>query len=305
MKKRYQDPLVWLGREAAGHPAETPVDEGRTHRYRTIWISDLHLGMPETRVNLLHDFLRHTESEQLYLVGDIIDLWKLRNGWHWPAINNSIVRRITRKAKFGTEVIYIPGNHDEFVANYHGDFGGVTVQPKAIHTTADGRRLLVIHGHELDSVVQNIKWLAHVGDVGYQFLLKLNGPLNFIRRLFGLGYWSLSAFAKRKVKGAVNYVGKFEECIGRFAKDDAVAGVVCGHIHVPVIRELSGVTYYNCGDWVESCSALVEHGDGRMELLANLRESPRIIPLPQQLTGSLDDFEQIGRNISAKQNQAV
>lgn len=273
-------------------------------RYRTGWISDVHLGTRGAQAEALLGFLRTHEFATLYVVGDLIDVWSLRRGIYWPQSHNDVIQKLLRAARKGTRVIYIPGNHDEFVANYPGDFGGVTVQPKAIHTTADGRRLLIIHGHELDSVVQNIKWLAHLGDVGYQFLLKLNGPLNFFRRLFGLGYWSLSAFAKRKVKSAVNYVGKFEECIARFAKDDNVQGVICGHIHVPVIREMSGGTYYNCGDWVESCSALVERDTGEIELLTNLHEPSRIIPLKSIATGSITEFENVGRSFDAAQNRA-
>ncbi len=269
-------------------------------RYLAGWISDVHLGTRGAQAEALIAFLRDHEFATLYVVGDLIDVWSLRRGIYWPQSHNDVIQKLLRAARKGTRVIYIPGNHDEFVANYHGEFGGVSVQPKAIHTTADGRRLLILHGHELDSVVQNIKWLAHIGDIGYQILLKLNGPLNLIRRIFGLGYWSLSAFAKRKVKGAVNYVGKFEECIVRFAQTDGVQGVVCGHIHVPVIRDLGAITYYNCGDWVESCSALVEHDDGRIELLTDLRNAPQIIPMPSPPFASFDEFEEVGRRFDAK-----
>ena len=247
-------------------------------------------------------FLREREFETLYIVGDLIDVWSLRRGIFWPQSHNDVLQKLLRAARKGTRVIYIPGNHDEFVANYHGDFGHVHIVPNAIHTTADGRRLLVMHGHELDSVVQNIKWLAHIGDVGYQLLLRLNRPLNWVRRKFGLGFWSLSAFAKRKVKGAVNFVGRFEECIVRYARREDVSGVVCGHIHVPVIREIDGVTYYNSGDWVESCSALVEDSRGNIDLLTGLHEPPRIIPLPNATvpTISLTAFAETSVRISAK-----
>jgi UDP-2,3-diacylglucosamine pyrophosphatase LpxH len=269
------------------------------HRhFRTGWISDVHLGTRGAQADALLAFLREYEFETLFVVGDLIDVWSLRRGIYWPQAHNDVIQKLLRAARKGTKVIYIPGNHDEFVANYHGDFGGVSVVQNAIHITAAGRRLLIMHGHELDSVVQNIKWLAHLGDVGYQFLLKLNRPLNFIRRIFGLGFWSLSAFAKRKVKGAVNYVGKFEECIVRYATDADVQGVVCGHIHVPVVRELAGTNYYNCGDWVESCSALVEHMDGRIELLTNLHEPSRIIPLPATPTASFAEFDEVARRMN-------
>jgi UDP-2,3-diacylglucosamine pyrophosphatase LpxH len=270
-----------------------------TH-YRAGWISDVHLGTKGAQAEALLAFLRERDFDTLYVVGDLIDVWSLRRGIYWPQSHNDVIQKLLRAARKGTKVIYIPGNHDEFVANYHGEFGGVTVVAKAIHTTLGLQRLLVMHGHELDSVVQNIKWLAHLGDIGYQFLLRLNRPLNFFRRLFGLGYWSLSAFAKQKVKSAVNYVGKFEECISRYAEDHEVEGVVCGHIHVPAVRALGDVTYYNCGDWVESCSALVEHLDGTLELLTNLHEPLRVVPLASAPLASLEEFEEVGRRMSVR-----
>jgi UDP-2,3-diacylglucosamine pyrophosphatase LpxH len=179
-------------------------------------------------------------------------------------------------------VVYIPGNHDEFVGGFLGDYGAVSVQARVIHETADGRRLLVIHGHELDVVVQNSKWLAHVGDIGYSILLKLNAPLNWVRRLMGLGFWSLSAAAKRSVKNAVNYIGAFEDAVVRLAKlEGQIDGVVCGHIHTPCVKRICGLTYYNAGDWVESLSALVEHADGCIELL----HAPVEIQSPLAATG--------------------
>lgn len=266
-------------------------------RYRTGWISDVHLGTRGAQAAALLDFLREREFETLYVVGDLIDVWSLRRGIYWPQLHNDVIQKLLRAARKGTRVIYIPGNHDEFVSGFHGEFGGITIEPNSIHTTADGRRLFVMHGHELDAVVQGARWLAHLGDVGYQFLLWLNGPLNWLRKLFGRGYWSLSAYAKRKVKGAVNYVGKFEEGVVRYARDHAVDGVVCGHIHTAVIREIGGTTYYNCGDWVESCSALVEHEDGRMELLTNMHQPARVIPMPEVPTMSLNEFEEVGRRM--------
>ncbi len=268
------------------------------HRhFRTGWISDVHLGTKGAQAHALLAFLREHEFETLYIVGDLIDVWSLKRGIYWPQPHNDVIQKLLRAARKGTKIVYIPGNHDEFIANYHGDFGGVTVVPNAVHTTAGGRRLLVMHGHELDSVVQNIKWLAHLGDIGYQFLLRLNHPLNFIRRVFGLRYWSLSAFVKQRVKGAVNYVGKFEECIARYAKDREAQGVVCGHIHVPTLRSIGDITYYNCGDWVESCSALVEHMDGHVELLTNLHEPAEVIQMP---VASFGEFEEVGRRMGAR-----
>jgi len=213
------------------------------------------------------DFLRDTEFETLYLVGDLVDIWSLKRGIYWPQEHNDIIQKILRKARKGTNVIYIPGNHDEFVSSYHGAYGNVVIQKNAIHRTADGRRLFIMHGHELDTVVQNLGWLAHVGDIGYILLLRCNGLVNFTRRLFGLGYWSLSAYVKAEVKNVVGFIGKFEEAIVRYARDHNVDGVLCGHIHTPAVREIEGVTYYNTGDWVESCTAIVEHFDGTLELL--------------------------------------
>jgi UDP-2,3-diacylglucosamine pyrophosphatase LpxH len=267
-------------------------------RLRTGWISDVHLGTRGAQTAKLLHFLKTHEFETLYIVGDLLDVWSLRRGIYWPQSHNDVIQKILRAARKGTRVIYIPGNHDEFVSDYHGEFGGITIQPNAIHTTADGRRLLVMHGHELDAVVKGARWLALIGDIGYQFLLKCNRPVNWARRLFGMGYWSLSAFAKKKVKSAVNYVGKFEEGIVRFANEAKTEGVVCGHIHVPTIRDLNGTTYFNCGDWVESCSALVEHPDGRIELLVEQHDPDLIIPLPMPPTVSMREFEEIGRRMA-------
>lgn len=249
-------------------------------RYRTGWISDVHLGTRGSQAEALLRFLRTYEFETLYVVGDLIDVWQLRRGIYWPQSHNDVIQKLLRAGRKGTKLIYIPGNHDEFIAGFFGDYGSVTVEPRAIHTTADGRRLLVIHGHELDAVVQNVKWLAHIGDVGYQLLLRLNGPVNSIRRICGLGYWSLSAYVKKSVKNAVSFIGAFEKAIVQYSKDDQVDGVVCGHIHSPVIRPIEGVTYYNSGDWVESSSALMEDFDGKIELITNFHTQPEAALLP-------------------------
>ena len=238
-------------------------------RYRTGWISDVHLGSRGSKAEALLQFLREYEFDTLYIVGDFIDIWQLRRGIYWPQTHNDVIQKILRAGRKGTRVIYIPGNHDEFVASFFGHFGAVEIMQRDIHTTADGRRLLVIHGHELDTVVQNIKWLAFVGDVGYQLLLKLNSPVNSIRRWLGLEYWSLSAYVKKSVKNAVSFIGEFEKAIVHFAHRDKVDGVVCGHIHTPVIRKIENTDYYNSGDWVESLSALTEDAEGRIELITN------------------------------------
>ena len=241
--------------------------KGQTRRYRTIFISDVHLGTRGCQSGLLLDFLRHVESDTIYLVGDIVDAWRLKQGWYWPQEHNDVIQKILRAARKGTRVVYIPGNHDEFVSRFCGLYGHIAIQKHDVHVTADGRRILVIHGHELDTVVQNVRWLAFAGDLGYQFLLSLNPAINFVRRRFGRGYWSLSAYAKQRVKDAVSFIGEFEKAVVRYAEDFGVDAVLCGHIHSPAIREIGGVTYYNCGDWVETCSALVENHDGTIELV--------------------------------------
>ncbi len=216
---------------------------------------------------MLLDFLREYECETLYVVGDLVDIWAMRRGVYWPQLHNDVIQKILRKARKGTRVIYIPGNHDEKVAQFLGRFGDITIQKHAVHRTADGRRILVIHGHELDTVVQNVKWLAFAGDVGYTFLLSLNPLVNFIRRHFGLGYWSLSAAVKLRVKDAVSFIGKFEEAVVKYAAKFRVDAVLCGHIHSASVRQIGKVTYYNCGDWVESCSALIENAAGAIEIV--------------------------------------
>ncbi len=234
---------------------------------RTAWVSDLHLGTRNSNAAAFLDFLRKHDIETLYIVGDLIDVWQLRRGIYWPQEHNDVIQKILRAARKGTRVIYIPGNHDEFVSRFCGVYGHISIQKHAVHLTADGRRMLVMHGHELDTVVQNVRWLAFAGDVGYQFLLSLNPLINFFRRRLGLGYWSLSAYAKKRVKDAVSFVGEFEKAIVRYAKDYCVEAVLCGHIHNAAIRQFGQVTYYNCGDWVETCSALIETHEGKIELL--------------------------------------
>src|SRR5919198_4050284 len=208
-------------------PAETEA----SCRVRAAWISDVHLGTRSSNATALLKFLCDYDCEKLYVVGDLIDIWQLRRGRYWPQTHNDVIQKILRKARKGVEVIYIPGNHDEFVNTFAGSYGNISIQERAIHVTADGRRVLIIHGHELDTVVQNAKWLAYLGDVSYEFLLSLNPAINFVRRRFGLGYWSLSAYAKKRVKDAVSFIGKFEEEIVHYAKRFSVDAVLCGHIH--------------------------------------------------------------------------
>jgi UDP-2,3-diacylglucosamine pyrophosphatase LpxH len=263
--------------------ASQPLPRGRNvrvvkasipRRLRTAWISDVHLGTRNSNAAALLDFLRDYEFETLYVVGDLIDAWQMRRGIYWPQEHNDVIQKLLRKARKGTRIIYIPGNHDEMVGGFCGYYGHIAIEKTAIHTTADGRRILVMHGHELDTVVQNARWLAFAGDLGYQFLLGLNPLINFVRRRFGLGYWSLSAYAKRRVKDAVNFIGEFEGAIVRYAEKHGVEAVVCGHIHSASVRKIGAVGYYNCGDWVESCTALVENFDGEMELLSFCPHAP-------------------------------
>ena len=235
---------------------------------RTIWISDVHLGTPGCNAELLLDFLKSTECETLYLVGDIIDGWQLRKGWYWPTRHNDVVRCILKKAKHGTRVVYVPGNHDEALRDFTGlNFGGVEIADDIIHRTADGRDLLVIHGDQFDGVVLYARWLAFLGDHAYTLLLKLNRVVNLVRKRLGMPYWSLSSHLKKKVKNAVQYVCSFEAAVAHAASERGADGVVCGHIHSAEIRQIGDVTYYNDGDWVESCTALVEQFDGRIEIL--------------------------------------
>ena len=236
--------------------------------FRTVWISDTHLGTPGCNAEMMLDFLRSVECETLFLVGDIVDGWQLRKGWYWPPRHNDILRCVLKKAKHGTRIIYIPGNHDEAFRDYAGlNFGGVEVVLEARHLTADGRRLLILHGDEFDGVVLYARWLALLGDHAYTVLLKVNAVFNRVRRIWGMPYWSLAAHMKKRVKNAVQFISSFEEAVARAAAERGADGVVCGHIHTAEIRQIGSTTYYNDGDWVESCTALVEHADGRMEIV--------------------------------------
>jgi len=237
-------------------------------RLRTVWISDLHLGTPGCQAGALLDFLKQVECDTLYLVGDIIDGWQLKRQWYWPQAHNDVVQKLLRKARKGTRVVFVPGNHDEFARKYLGhNFGGVEVLEEVIHTTADGRRLWVTHGDRFDGVIQCAKWLAYLGDWAYARALAWNHWLNSARARMGLPYWSLSRYLKLKVKRAVAYVDDFEAAVAREARSRGLDGVVCGHIHHAELREVEGVLYANDGDWVESLTALVEHADGQLEIL--------------------------------------
>jgi UDP-2,3-diacylglucosamine pyrophosphatase LpxH len=250
-------------------------------RYRTIFISDLHLGSPGCKAECLQDFLRSVESEYLYLVGDVVDGWRLRKRWFWPAHHNEILHGLLERARRGTRVFYLPGNHDEALRKLIGTtVGGVRFLHDVVHRTADGRRLLVLHGDAFDGVCTDMRWLALLGSVAYEAALAVNSAVNRVRRCLGLRYWPISAFLKAQVKAAVNFVERYEQSLAAEARRRAVCGVVCGHVHKPEIRTIEGVEYFNDGDWVESCSALVEHLDGRLELVhwAEQRDVERLAP---------------------------
>lgn len=253
-------------------------------RYRTIWISDIHLGTRGCKADFLLDFLRHTESDKLYLVGDIVDGWRLKRSWFWLQSHNDVIQKVLRKARKGTEIIFIPGNHDEFLRQYLDvRVGGIRLMREDIHTTADGRRLLVLHGDEFDGVVRYARWLAFLGDWAYTVALALNHWVNLGRRRLGLPYWSLSAYLKQRVKNAVEYIGRFERAVAEEAHRRGVQGVVCGHIHHAEIRHIGDVLYCNDGDWVESCTALVEHADGRLEIINWVEDKQAFLPAPRVL----------------------
>lgn len=240
----------------------------RIIRHRSIFISDIHLGTRGCKADYLLDFLKHNESDYLYLVGDIVDGWRLRKSWYWPQSHNDVVQKIMRRARKGAKVYYIPGNHDEAAREYVGlQFGGVHVVEEAVHTGADGRRYLVTHGDQFDAVVKYARWLALIGDHAYVMLLNVNTAFNWVRRKMGFTYWSLSAYLKHKAKTAVEFIGKYETALAEEARRREIDGIICGHIHHAEIRDMEGVLYCNDGDWVESCTALVEDDAGEMKLV--------------------------------------
>jgi UDP-2,3-diacylglucosamine pyrophosphatase LpxH len=259
--------LERLARLQLSQSSDAPDPTSATRRYRTLFISDVHLGSRGCQADLLLDFLRHHDADTIYLVGDIVDGWQLRSNWYWPQAHNDVVQKFLRKARKGTRIIYIPGNHDEVLRDYLGThFGGIEVVEQAVHVAADGKRYLVIHGDLFDVVIRHARWLAHVGDHAYELAIFANRLFNGVRRLFGLTYWSLSRWAKLKVKNAVNFIGEFETVLAAEAHRQGVDGVLCGHIHHAAIRS-GEIVYINCGDWVESCTAVAEHADGSFEII--------------------------------------
>jgi UDP-2,3-diacylglucosamine pyrophosphatase LpxH len=239
----------------------------QTMRLRAAFVSDVHLGSKGCRADQLLEFLKSVEVEYLFLVGDIVDLWAMKKNFYWPQEHNNVLRTVLGKAKGGTKVIYVPGNHDEELREFCGSiFGNLEIHREYVHHTADGRRLLVMHGDEFDAVVKCSPWLANLGSTMYGFLLWLNRYVNSVRRLFSLPYWSLAGFLKHRVKNAVQYISSFEQAVAHAARKRGVDGVVCGHIHRAEITDIDGVQYCNDGDWVESCSALVEDMNGRLSI---------------------------------------
>ncbi|WP_148227439.1 UDP-2,3-diacylglucosamine diphosphatase [Fulvimarina pelagi] len=237
-------------------------------RFRTLFVSDIHLGSKAARAEMFIDFMRRHDAETWYLVGDIVDGWRLKRTWHWPQAHNDVVQKLLRKARKGARIVYVPGNHDEFLRSFPGQhFGGVEVRQNDVHTTADGRRLLVIHGDEFDIVVKNWRLVAYLGDWAYDAAIAINGVFNRIRRRLGFPYWSFSSWAKLKVKNAVSFIGAFEEALSSEAERHNCDGIICGHIHHAELKTVSDIQYINTGDWVESCTAVAEHFDGTLELI--------------------------------------
>jgi UDP-2,3-diacylglucosamine pyrophosphatase LpxH len=251
-----------------------PATDG-ARQVRTLFLSDVHLGMKGCQADKLIDFLRVYDAETIYLVGDIVDGWQLKASWYWPQTHNDVVQKLLRKARKGARVVYIPGNHDEFLRDYYGThFGGIEVVEDAVHVAADGRRYLVIHGDLFDVVIRHARWLALLGDKAYDLAIWLNTHLNRLRRSFGLTYWSLAQWAKLKVKNAVNFIGEFEHTLATEAHRRGLDGVICGHIHYAVIRRHPDFVYVNCGDWIESCTAVVEHFNGVLEIVTWTARGP-------------------------------
>ena len=263
----------------------TPKPPQSTLRLRSVFISDVHLGFKGCRAEFLLDFLRRVECEQIYLVGDIIDLWSLQRTFYWPQAHNDVIRTILGKAKHGTRVVYVPGNHDRAFRDNDGlTLGNVEIRLEATHETADGRRFLVLHGDEFDSIVRASPLLESVGNHAYAAALRLNRYVNAVRQRLGYPYWSLAAFLKHKVKNAVKYIANFERALAVEARRRGVDGVICGHIHRAEITEIDGILYCNDGDWVESCTTLVEDFAGRLSLLrwtetAEVLTGTQVLPL--------------------------
>jgi UDP-2,3-diacylglucosamine pyrophosphatase LpxH len=241
-----------------------------------MFISDVHLGSRACKAAELIDFLDHHDADMIYLVGDIVDAWQLRSSWYWPAAHNDVLQRLLRKARKGSRIVYIPGNHDEFLRQYFGThFGGIVVSECAVHVAPDGRRYVVTHGDQFDGTIRRARYFAGLADYVHALASAANTAVNFVRRQLDLPDWSMSKWARYKVKDMLNYVRSFEEALAGEARRRQAHGVICGHVHHAAVRDVSSVRYVNCGDWVESCSAAIEHFDGRLEIVAWRLDSRR------------------------------
>ncbi len=284
-------PLDGMMMSPASHRPVTPT---RQHAgmptVRSVFLSDIHLGTRACQAGRLLDFLREHPAEHLFLIGDIVDFWSMSRGIQWSPDQNTIIQKVLRRARHGQKVVFIPGNHDEALREYDGvSFGEIQVATEYVHQTADGRRFLLVHGDEFDQVTRYHRWVAVLGDMAYNGLVRLNGWISWVRRHLGRsGYWSISGYAKRKVKKALQFIFDFEHAVIHNVRNRGLDGVICGHIHWAAIKEVDGLTYVNCGDWVDSCTAIVEHHDGRLELIDwdGVVQTP-----PQPVEGALLDAE--------------
>ncbi|MDD5389541.1 MAG: UDP-2,3-diacylglucosamine diphosphatase [Gallionellaceae bacterium] len=247
---------------------------------RSVFISDVHLGTRACQADSLLAFLREYPARHLYLVGDIIDFWSMSRGIHWSPAQNTVIQKVLRRARHGERVVFVPGNHDEALRDYcETAFGDIRVEREFVHETADGRRLLLIHGDDFDQVTRHHRWVAVLGDVAYDLLVRLNGWLSRLRRVMGIsGYWSLAGYAKRRVKTALQFIFDFEDSVIHHVRERGLDGVICGHIHWAALKEVDGLVYANCGDWVDSCTAIVEHEDGRLEMIEWRAVAPASLP---------------------------
>lgn len=261
--------------------SDFPAGDVAPQRVRALFLSDIHLGTRGCQADALLDFLRHYESDYLYLVGDIIDFWAMSRAIHWTPAQNTVVQKILRRARKGTQVIFIPGNHDEALREYAGTvFGDIPIHLDHVHVAADGRRYWLVHGDDFDQVTRHHRWVALLGDVVYNALVRINAWMSRMRRRLGIaGYWSLAGYAKRKVKSAISFIYDFEDSVMHEARTRGVDGVICGHIHAAALREVQGLVYMNCGDWVDSCTAIVEHFDARFAIVDWGREMRGTLPV--------------------------
>lgn len=252
--------------------------DGKILQYKSIWISDIHLGTKGCQADMVLEFIKYTRSENLYLVGDIVDGWALKNKWYWPQQHNDVIQKILRKARHGTRVFYLAGNHDEILRKFIPiNLGNVEMLNQLIHEGINGKKYWVVHGDQFDGIIRYAKWLSVLGALAYETLISFNRYLNYFRRRLGKEYWSLSKYLKFKVKNAVKFVSEFEAMVVETAKKQKADGVICGHIHHPTMEEIKNIEYKNCGDWVESCTALVEHFDGKFELIHWLDKRKEIL----------------------------